>query len=389
MRNTSIALVHDWLEAPGGGEAVLSELVRMYPGADVYALVDFLTPAERAKMGVGTVNTSALQRMPASRHWFRYAALLYPDIVERFELSRYDLIISDSHAVAKGVRKNKNQLHLCYCYTPARFAWTMAETYGERAAGRNRWLAPLVRYAMARFRSWDRGASERVDHFFASSQHIARVIADCYDRRADVVYPPVDAARFSLAGNGAHTGPYVTVSRLVPYKRIDLLVEAFRRMPARKLVIVGDGPERRNLARHLPSNVTLAGRLDDSDCAAIVGDARAFVFAALEDFGIAPIEAQAAGTPVIAYQGGAMNETIVDLNQAAPTGVLYDRQTPEAIIAAVERFERDAVRIDRNACRANASRFRPERFRIEFHARVDAALAIMHGEARTSRPVDA
>jgi glycosyltransferase involved in cell wall biosynthesis len=389
MRNTSIALVHDWLEAPGGGEAVLSELVRMYPSADVYALVDFLTPAERAKVGVGKVTTSALQRMPAARHWFRYAALLYPDIVERFELSRYDLIISDSHAVAKGVRKNKNQLHLCYCYTPARFAWTMAETYGERAAGRNRWLTPLVRHAMARFRSWDRAASERVDHFFASSQHIARVIADCYGRRADVIYPPVDVARFALAGNGAHTGPYVTVSRLVPYKRIDLLVEAFRRMPLRQLVVVGDGPERRNLARHLPFNVTLAGRLNDADCAALVGNARAFVFAAMEDFGIAPIEAQAAGTPVIAYRGGAMNETIIDLNQAAPTGVLYDRQTPEAIIAAVERFERDALQIDRNACRANALRFRPERFRAEFHARVEAALAMMHGEFPMLRPVDA
>jgi glycosyltransferase involved in cell wall biosynthesis len=168
-----------------------------------------------------------------------------------------------------------------------------------------------------------------------------------------------------------------------------LLVEAFRRMPTRKLVIVGDGPERRNLARHLPANVTLAGRLNDSDCTAIVGDARAFVFAALEDFGIAPIEAQAAGTPVIAYRGGAMNETIVDLNQSAPTGVLYDRQTPDAIIAAVERFEQDAPRIDSNACRANASRFTPERFRIEFRARVDAVLAMMDGEAHTSRPVDA
>src|SRR5213079_1268662 len=212
MRNTSIALVHDWLEAPGGGEAVLSELVGMYPGADVYALVDFLTPAERAKVGVGKVTTSALRRMPAARHWFRYAALLYPDIVEHFELSRYDLIISDSHAVAKGVRKNNEQTHLCYCYTPARFAWTMAETYGQRAAGGNAWLSALVDRLMARFRSWDRAATERVDHFFTSSEHIARTIADCYGRRADVIYPPVDLARFAAAGNGAHTGPYVTVS---------------------------------------------------------------------------------------------------------------------------------------------------------------------------------
>ena len=215
------------------------------------------------------------------------------------------------------------------------------------------------------------------------------MIADCYGRHADVVYPPVDLARFAAVGNGAHAGPSVTVSRLVPYTRIDVLMESFRRMPLRKLVVVGDGPDRRTLERHLPPNVTFAGPLNDSDCAAVVGDARAFVFAAMEDFGIAPIEAQAAGTPVIAYRGGAMNETIIDLNRAAPTGVLYDRQTPEAIIAAIERFEREGPRIDRSDCRRNALRFTPERFRTEFHARVDAALAMMRGEARTLRPVDA
>ena len=292
--------MHDWLEAPGGGEAVLAELLRMYAGADVYALVDFLTPAERTRLGIGAVTTSSLQKMPAARWWFRYAALFHPRIIERFDLSRYDLVISDSHAVAKGIRKTGDQIHVCYCYTPARFAWTMATTYSERAAASGRWVAPLVRRAQARFRAWDRTASARVDRFVASSQHIARVIADCYGRSSDVVYPPVDVARFAAAGRGPHRGPYVTVSRLVPYKRIDLLIEAFRGMPSRALTIVGDGPDRRRLSIGLPPNVTLAGRLDDAQCAAVVGDARAFVFAALEDFGIAPLEAQAAGTPVIA-----------------------------------------------------------------------------------------
>jgi len=389
METASIALVHDWLDAPGGGEAVFAELLRMYPKADVYTLVDFLSAAERSKLGIGRVTTSAWQRMPGARHWFRYAALLYPNIVERFELSRYDLIISDSHAVAKGIRKRKNQVHVCYCYTPARFAWTMAATYGERATGSNRWLAPFVDRAFARFRSWDRTASERVDHFVASSKHIGHLIADCYGRRADVVYPPVDVARFACADTGAHTGPYVTVSRLVPYKRIDLLVEAFRRMPSRTLIIVGDGPERRHLARRLPSNVTLAGHIGDIACAALVGNARAFLFAAMEDFGIAPLEAQAAGTPVIAYQGGAITETIVDLDRPGPTGVLYDQQTPKAIIDAVGRFEREAARITRDACRKNASRFGAERFRAELGACVDEALAMTRDEAPAVRPVDA
>ena len=237
MTAVSIALVHDWLEAPGGGEAVLAELLRMYPGADVYALVDFLSAAERTKLGVGQVTTSALQRLPLARRWFRYAALFHPRIIERFDLSRYDLIISDSHAVAKGVRKNRRQIHVCYCYTPARFAWTMATTYKARAADSGRWLAPVVHCAQARFRSWDQAASTRVDRFVASSRHIARVIAQCYDRPSDVVYPPVDVARFASAGDGSHNGPYVTVSRLVPYKRIDLLIDAFRRMRAPMLLL--------------------------------------------------------------------------------------------------------------------------------------------------------
>ena len=376
MKANSIALVHDWLQAPGGGEAVLAELLQMYPGAALHALVDFLSADERSALGVDRVTTSALQRMPAARHWFRYAALLYPQIVERFDLSRYDLIISDSHAVAKGIRKSERQVHVCYCYTPARFAWTMASTYRERAADGSRWIAPVVHRVQARFRSWDRAASDRVDRFVASSRHIAGVIADCYDRPSEIVYPPVNVGRFASAGNGPHDGPYVTVSRLVPYKRIDLLIEAFRRMPTRSLNVVGDGPERNRLAADLPANVTLAGRLDDAQCAAVVGNARAFVFAALEDFGIAPLEAQAAGTPVIAYREGAINETIADLDEQAPTGVLYDRQTPEAIVEAVERFEREERRIDRDACRANASRFAPERFRTAFAARIDEAMSV-------------
>ena len=252
----SVALVHDWLEAPGGGEAVLAELLRIYPRADVFTLVDFLTPAERSKLGIGRPATSALQRFPGARRWFRYAAAIYPKIVERFDLSKYDLIISNSHAVAKGVLKNHEQVHVCYCLTPARFAWTMASTYRERAAGDNRWRAAFTHRALSRFRTWDLAASQRVDHFIANSRHIARTIADCYGREADVVYPPVDVARFGALGRGTHDGPYVTVSRLVPYKRIDLLIEAFRRMPSRKLVVVGDGPERRQLMRQLPSKTS-------------------------------------------------------------------------------------------------------------------------------------
>ncbi|MGE5739195.1 MAG: glycosyltransferase, partial [Betaproteobacteria bacterium] len=281
----------------------------------------------------------------------------------------------------KGIRKHQRQLHVCYCHTPARFAWTMASTYGERAASGNAIRAALVARAQARFRRWDLAASRNVDHFVTNSNHIARAIRRCYDRVATVIHPPVDVDRFESAGYDARTDEYVTVSRLVPYKRIDLIIEAFRTMPKRRLTVVGDGPERPRLARNLPANVTLAGRLDDAQTAAVVGRARAFVFAAHEDFGIAPIEAQAAGTPVIAYRAGGSSETIRDLDAALPTGVLFDAQTTDAIVAAIARFE--ATTIDADACRINAARFSAARFRIEFAAHFDAVL-LEHRSARNA-----
>jgi len=373
----SIALVHDWLDAPGGGEAVLASLTRLFPDAPVFTLVDFLSPGERARFGASSIHTSPLQRAPFARHWFRYAAALAPSLIERFDTSSYDIVVSDSHAIAKGIRKQPSQLHVCYCHTPARFAWTMAATYGERAAAGNRFRAAIARRAQASFRAWDVAASRDVDHFIANSRHIADAIARCYGRDAHVIHPPVDVDRFRDVGHGARSGDYVTVSRLVPYKRIDVIVEAFRRLPDRRLTIVGDGPERRRLARNLPRNVTLAGRLDDTKTAEILGQARAFVFAAHEDFGIAAVEAQAAGTPVIAFREGGSSETIRDVDAAAPTGVLFDAQSPEAIVAAIARFE--AATIDADACRSNASRFSEARFRAEFAAHFAALTSAPRG----------
>jgi glycosyltransferase involved in cell wall biosynthesis len=376
MSGRRVALIHDWLHAPGGGEAVLASLLQLFPGAPVYTLVDFLTESERARIGAQEVFTTPLQRIPGARRWFRYIAALFPQIIETLDVSSYDVIVSDSHAIAKGVRTRRGQLHICYCHTPARFAWTMAPTYRGRAASGNRWREAIAQRAQTRFRSWDLAASRRVDHFIANSRHIAESIAKCYGREASVVYPPVDVERFDAVGRSKRTNDYVTVSRLVPYKRVDLLVEAFRRMPRRRLIVIGSGPERSRLARDLPPNVILAGSLDDDQTARRLGDARAFVFAAKEDFGIAPVEAQAAGTPVIAYRAGALSETIVDLGASQPTGVLYDEQSPEAIVAAVERYE--TTRIDPEACRQNALRFSAARFRTEMAARLGALCLPSH-----------
>ena len=243
-----VALVHDWLDVWGGGEGVLAGLVQLFPGADVFALVDFLSDDERRRLGAARIITSPLQRLPAARRWFRYAAALRPQIIERFDLSGYDLVISDSHAVAKGARTRPGQFHVCYCHTPARFAWSMETIYADRATEGAAWRRPLVRHALARFRDWDRNANARIDQFIANSRYTAAAIARCYGRDAEVVYPPVDIGRFTAAAElaeGHRSGDtYVTVSRLVPYKRIDILVEAFRELPRRKLLVIGDGPER-------------------------------------------------------------------------------------------------------------------------------------------------
>ena len=373
-----VALVHDWLDTWGGGEAVLAELLRVFPGADVYTLVDFLAPQDRARLGPVRVTTSELDAMPASRRWFRYAAVLRPQMIERFDLSGYDVVVSDSHAIAKGARTGPGQVHVCYCHTPARFAWTMATTYAEHAAADAAWRRPFVDYALARFRRWDRAASARVDRFVANSRHIAAAIDRCYGRAADVVHPPVDVDRFAAAADARRDAPrsdYVTVSRLVPYKRIDVLVEAFRAMPDRKLVVVGEGPERARLEALGVRNVEFTGQQGDADTARRVAAARAFLFAAEEDFGIAPVEAQAAGTPVIAYGRGGVRETLRGRDDPAPTGAFFDAQTPQAVIAAVRAFEAEPNRITAAACRENALRFAPERFREEIARVVDQAVA--------------
>jgi glycosyltransferase involved in cell wall biosynthesis len=379
VQRKSIALVHDWLESPGGGEAVLSSLLQLFPQAPVFTLVDFLSDAERRRLGDAVIHTSPLQRVPGAKRWFRYVAALHPRVVERLDTSPFDVVISISHSVAKGVRKRRGQTHICYCNSPARFAWRMAATYRHRAAAGSPVRALVAHGVQARFRLWDIAASRNVDHFIANSSHIANAIRECYGREAAVIYPPVDVDRFASVGRGPRND-YVTVSRLVPYKRLDILIDAFRRLQARRLTIIGDGPERRHLARDLPPNVVLAGRLGDDETAHAMGAARAFLFVAEEDFGIAPVEAQAAGTPVVAYRAGGTAETIRGLDSALPTGVLFDAQTPDAIVDAIRRFE--ATSIDSAACRVNAARFAAPRFRAEMAAHLDV---LMHRPAASAR----
>ena len=364
-----VALVHDWLDTWRGGERVLAEICNIYNEADIFALVDFLADADRSRLGGRRATTSFLQRLPFARQRFRSLLPLFPRAIESLDVSAYDLVISSSHAVAKGVRTHRGQLHLCYCHTPMRYAWDLRDQYLQQTGldhGLRGWLAGRV---LDRLKAWDRKTSRRVDDFIAISRHVAGRIERCYGRDSTVIYPPVAIGPIDAASVRGST--YVTVSQLVPYKRVDLIVEGFRRLPDCELVVIGEGPERARIEAIAGSNVRLLGRLPDRERDDWLAKARAFVFAAEEDFGIAPLEAQASGTPVIALARGGALETVRGLDAPAPTGVLFAEQTADAIVAAVREFEANRGRIDSAACMENAHRFEPQRFRRELRDFVD------------------
>jgi glycosyltransferase involved in cell wall biosynthesis len=358
-----VAIVHDWLVTQAGAERVLEQMFAMYPDADVFSLIEFVPPAERDFLGGRSVHTSFLQRIPGMRRNYRRFLPLMPIAIEQFDLSGYDLVLSSSSAVAKGVLTGPDQLHVCYCYTPMRYAWDLQHEY-LRASGLDRGIrGALARWMLSRMRIWDLRTANSVDSFIAISHFIERRIWKAYRREARVIYPPVDTEAFTPGGEREDF--YITASRMVPYKRIDLIVEAFAGMPERRLVVIGDGPESARIRLRGAPNIQFLGHQPYNVLVDRLRRARAFVFAAEEDFGIAPLEAQACGTPVLAYGRGGVLETIRPLGQPDPTGVFYHEQTTTAIAAAIQRLEREGDQIDAASCRQNALRFGPERFRKE------------------------
>ncbi len=355
-----VAVVHDWLVTYAGAERVLEQILALFPEADVFTLVDFLPSDRRQFLDGRKVVTSFIQRLPRARNAYRSYLPLFPLAVEQFDLSSYDVVISSSHAAAKGIIARPDQTHICYCHTPARYAWDLQDHYLNDARLGKGIKGALVRIVLHYFRLWDVAASSRVDYFVANSHYVARRLAKTYRRDAAVIYPPVDVERFTPAD--AKRDYYLTVSRFVPYKKIDLIVDAFRAMPDRKLVIVGDGPERAKIFAKAAgaSNISILGYRSDSEVIELMRGARAFVYCAEEDFGIVLVEAQACGTPVVAYGKGGAAETVVD----GVTGVLYDAQVPEAIVDAIMRAEK--IRFDTRTIRNKAERFSAARFRKEF-----------------------
>lgn len=364
-----IAIVHDWLVTYAGAERVLAGLIEAWPDADLFAVIDFLSDEDRASLGGKRATTTFIQQLPkAKTHYQKYLPLM-PLAIEQLDMSAYDLVISSSHAVAKGVLTGPNQLHISYVHSPIRYAWDLQHQYLHEASLDRGIKAKLARMLLHYMRMWDQRTASGVDEFIANSHFIGRRINKSYRRESTVIYPPVDTRNFTLYAEKEDF--YLTASRLVPYKRIPMIVEAFSRMPDKKLIVIGAGPEM-DKARELASpNVTLMGYQNFAVLLHHMQRARAFVFAAEEDFGIAPIEAQACGTPVIAFGRGGVLETVRGIDHPEPTGVFYDEQTAESLIAAIGEFEAQAHHIFPDACRASAERFSTERFRQEIKAFVE------------------
>jgi glycosyltransferase involved in cell wall biosynthesis len=376
-----VAIIHDWLVTYAGAERVLEQMLAVYPSADIFTLIDFVPADQRQFLQHRPVHTSFLQRIPGVRRSYRRYLPLMPLAIEQFDLSGYDLVLSSSHAVAKGVITGPDQRHICMCYSPIRYAWDLQHQY-LRETGLDRGLSGmLARWILHRLRVWDVRTSNGVDDFIAISRFIARRIWKTYRRESTVIYPPVDVDRFTPGGT--RDDFYVTASRMVPYKRMDLIVEAFAAMPSRELIVIGDGPEASRIRTKASTNVRFLGHQPFEVLRDHLRGALAFVFAAEEDFGIAPLEAQACGTPVVAYGRGGVLESIRPLGESdEPTGLFFREQSVSALIGAVEQFERQRHQIQPENCRHNAERFAAGRFRRELQRHVENQLREM------SIPVD-
>ena len=364
-----IAIVHEWFASHAGSEKVVEQILRLYPNADLYSLVDFLSPAQREFIAGKPVKTSFIQSLPLARKHFRSYLPLMPLAVEQFDLSHYDLIISSHHAVAKGVLTRPDQLHISYVHTPLRYGWELQHQYLQQAnltKGTKSWLTRAILHYM---RLWDVACANRVDAYVANSRYVARRIEKTYRRSATTIYPPVEVQRFKA--DRPREDFYLTVSRFVPYKRVDLTVQAFMQLGL-PLVVIGDGSGDKRLKQMAAGgqgNIQFLGKQPDSVVEDYMQRCRGFIFPPEEDFGITPVEAQAAGAPVVAYAKGGQAETILQ----EKTGYLFCHQTVESLVQSVKRLEASVDQFEAGVLRQNAERFSTAQFRLAFQSFVETA----------------
>lgn len=367
-----IAIVHDWLVTYAGAEKVIEQILKAYPNADLFSLIDFMSEEQRGFILNKKVTTSFIQKLPLAKKKYRSYLPFMPLAIEQLDVSNYDLIISSSHAVAKGIITGPDQVHISYVHSPIRYAWDLQHQYLKESGlekGLKGWLAKGILHYI---RNWDARTANNVDFFISNSDFIAKRIWRVYRREATTIYPPVDVSSFTIKEKKDNF--YLTASRMVPYKKIDLIVKSFSRMPDKKLIVIGDGPDFQKIKASAGSNVELLGYQDFDVLKNYMQRAKAFIFAAEEDFGITPVEAQACGTPVIAYGKGGALETVIGMGSVKPTGLFFEEQTEESIVSAVTKFEKNDELYDPVFIREHAMKFSPERFQNELMTFVNKAI---------------
>ena len=364
MKITDIkkAVVHDWFAGYAGSERVVESITNIFPDVPVHVLFNLLTEKEQNIVTKNSkVITSFIQKLPGIKNNHRKYLPLFPYAVEQFDLSNYDLILTSSHAVAKGVLTNSNQLHICYCHTPIRYAWDLTHQY-LKESNLNRGLFGLFAKIILHYiRIWDASNVNRVDYFMANSNYIKKRIKKVYGKDSEVIYPPVDTEKFKCETQKDNY--YLTASRLVPYKRIDLIAQAFTNMPDKKLIIVGDGPEEKKIKTHSGKNIEFVGYQHVEALVKYMQKAKAFIFAADEDFGIMVVEALSCGTPVIAFNKGGVMETIKN----GESGVLFNEQSVDSIIDAVKTFEKKENNFDSISLSNYAKQFDRKMFEEKYN----------------------
>lgn len=354
-----VAFVQDWLTVDGGAEKVAKEIINCFDDVDVFCLVDDLSDKDRNEIIKGkSTTTSFIQKLPFGKKAYRNYFPLFPKAIESLNFDGYDLIVSSSYSVAKGLKKSdKKQIHICYCHSPIRYAWDLQEEYLSHISGFKKLIAKIF---LSYIRKWDLKTANRPDFYITNSNFVAERIKRIYNRESTVIYPPIDTQNFSYEKE--KDDYYLTSARMVPYKKIDLIVKAFNEMPHLKLIVSGDGPELENLKKIAQSNIEFIGFVSKNELIKKIQKAKAFILAAEEDFGITSIEAQSCGTPVIAFKKGGYLETVIENK----TGVFFNEQTPNSIKEAVLNFESKKINFAKDDFLTNVSRFSIDRFKNEF-----------------------
>lgn len=367
-----VAIIHDWLTDMGGAEKVLKSIINLYPDADLFSLVCSMSKEQLSSLGINQpVNTSFIQNLPWGNKKYRSYLPFMPFAIEQFDLSKYDLIISSSYCVAKGVITGPDQLHVSYCHSPVRYAWDLQHQYLKETGITKGVKSILARYFLNKLRNFDVRSSFAVDNYIANSTFIQRRINKFYRRESEIIFPPVDTDSFKLQEEKQDY--YVTCARLVPYKKVDLIVDSFKSMPDKKLVVVGEGPDFKKIKATLPNNVKLLGFLEYDALIKQIQNAKAFIYAAEEDFGIVPVEAQACGTPVIGYGKGGLIDTVKN----GVTGIHFYEQTTSSIIKAINRFEDQSSQLAVAKDISNhAIQFGSQRFERELQEYINQAISL-------------